>query len=86
MTSIKILDTVRRMKNPNAAGLELAIAQAGGVTRLAVALGLQQSTVSMWRRRGQIPAERVPKVSAATGIPGQQLRPDLYNTHIYKEC
>ncbi len=57
------------------AGLEQAIAAAGGVSALSRALGLSQPTVSNWRR---IPSERVLAAEAATGVSRSVLRPDLY--------
>jgi DNA-binding transcriptional regulator YdaS (Cro superfamily) len=56
-----------------------AIKAAGGPTKLAKALGLDHSTIIGWRRAGRVPAERVRAVSAATGIPPHELRPDLFD-------
>jgi DNA-binding transcriptional regulator YdaS (Cro superfamily) len=39
---------------------------------------VSHSTVLRWIE-GRIPAERVRAVSAATGIPPHQLRPDLFD-------
>lgn len=49
-----------------------------GVTAvgLAARLGVDHSRVLRWAK-GRIPAERLPAVSAATGIPAAELRPDL---------
>lgn len=57
------------------AGLEQAIAAAGGVSALSRSLGLSQPTISNWRR---VPSERVLAVEMATGVPRGVLRPDLY--------
>ncbi len=43
--------------------------------KLAEAIGISPSAISMWSR---IPAERLMDVSRATGIPPEELRPDLY--------
>ncbi len=43
---------------------------------LANALNVDKGTVTRWVQRG-IPHERVTEVSAVTGIPAKQLRPDL---------
>lgn len=51
---------------------------AGGATALAERLGIRQSVVSNWKARGRIPAERVVEVETATGIPREELRPDLF--------
>lgn len=54
---------------------ERAVEAAGGVTRLAEALGIGRSAVSQWPR---VPVERVLAVEAATGVPRHELRPDIY--------
>ncbi|RZZ90899.1 CI repressor [Pseudoxanthomonas winnipegensis] len=58
--------------------LDLAIENAGGVSRLAAQLGLAQTAVSNWRKRGKVPAEQVLKVEAATGVSRYDLRPDVF--------
>ncbi len=57
---------------------ETVINRLGGPTRAAERLGLKRTTVTMWRKRGVIPVAHVPAVSAATGVPRHELRPDLY--------
>jgi DNA-binding transcriptional regulator YdaS (Cro superfamily) len=52
-----------------------AIKAAGGLRKLATALGVTHPAVRLWRR---IPAELVVKAEAVTGIPREELRPDLY--------
>lgn len=47
----------------------------GGITRLATALRISSQAISQWKR---VPAERVLDVERITGIPRQELRPDLY--------
>jgi TorA maturation chaperone TorD len=59
----------------NDPGLQQAIHAAGGVTELARRIGVSQPSVSNWTR---VPSERVVSVEAATGVPRQILRPDLY--------
>ena len=56
--------------------LTVAIKAAGGADALAQKLGIARRTLFMWRSEG-VPAERVIAVSAATGIPAADLRPDL---------
>ncbi len=56
-------------------GLEAAIRAVGGVGALARALGLAQPSVSSWRR---VPAERLAAVESVTGVPRNELRPDLF--------
>ncbi|TGV61094.1 hypothetical protein EN784_01455 [bacterium M00.F.Ca.ET.141.01.1.1] len=46
----------------------------GRATKLAVAIGVSPSAISMW---DQVPADRVGAVSKATGIPPHELRADL---------
>jgi DNA-binding transcriptional regulator YdaS (Cro superfamily) len=48
----------------------------GATMRLAEKLGVSPSTVLRWGQR-RVPAERLPEVSRATGIPARVLRPDL---------
>jgi antitoxin CcdA len=52
-----------------------ALKAAGGVSKLAHALGLDHSTVSGWT---QLPPRHVGAVSAVTGMTPHQLRPDLF--------
>jgi TorA maturation chaperone TorD len=56
-------------------GLDRAIEAAGGIRALARLLGISQPAISAWKR---VPSDRVVAVEAATGVPRQQLRPDLY--------
>lgn len=56
-----------------------AIRAAGGQTSLARTLGIAQSTVATWLRRGnELPAQYVIAVEKAYGIPRYELRPDIY--------
>lgn len=56
-----------------------AVRVAGGQTALARALGIAQSTVATWLRRGnELPAKFVIPVETAFGISRHELRPDLY--------
>lgn len=54
--------------------LQRAIEVCGSPAELARRVGVTAQAVSQWR---QIPARRVRKVSEVTGIPREQLRPDL---------
>jgi TorA maturation chaperone TorD len=56
-------------------GLDRAIDAAGGVAQLARKIGIRQPSVSSWNT---VPAQRVIAVEAATGVPRNELRPDLY--------
>ena len=58
-----------------------AIAVKGSQTALAAAVGVTQPTIFDWlNRMKMIPAERVPDVESATGIPRHELRPDLWQS------
>lgn len=57
--------------------LTKAIANAGGVSRLAEAIGVRQSVVSNWRKR-QVPADRCRAIERATGVSAHDLRPDVF--------
>lgn len=48
-----------------------------GKTRVALArkLGITRQAIGLWKK---IPAERVVEIEEVTGIPREQLRPDLY--------
>jgi DNA-binding transcriptional regulator YdaS (Cro superfamily) len=56
-------------------GLEIAIAEAGGVRALARLVGRSSATVAVWKR---IPIEHVRTIENATGIPKEELRPDIF--------
>ena len=60
--------------------LDRAIEAAGGLTKLAVRVGVSPSVVSNWKRRGSIPPNRVIAIEAATNkrVRRHDLRPDLY--------
>ena len=60
--------------------IERAIDICGTQEELARRISKTQQAVSFWKRRGTIPAECVPAVEAATGIPRQELRPDLFGS------
>ena len=60
------------MRDP---GLQAAVTACGSVQALADRLGKFRQAVSRWRR---VPAERVVDVERVSGVPREQLRPDLY--------
>src|SRR3954468_8916860 len=66
-------------------GLERAIAAAGGAKALAEALGCSRTAVANWRTEGEIPASRVPRVAQVTGLPPENLRPDLFRGPIPRQ-
>lgn len=53
-------------------------AERGRRVRLAASLGINPSSIHEWESRDNIPAERIVEVERFTGIPRDQLRPDLY--------
>ena len=56
-------------------GLKLAIERAGSVRKLARMLGISMQAVVKWKT---VPAHRIIPVERATGVPREELRPDLY--------
>lgn len=61
-------------------GIELACYAAGGQAKLADLLGCSQQNVSMWRRRGWVPVDRVVEIEQATGVDRKLLiNPKLVN-------
>jgi hypothetical protein len=56
-------------------GVTLAIEAAGGLRPLARALGISAGAIFKWQR---IPADRLLRIEAVTGVPREKLRPDLY--------
>jgi DNA-binding transcriptional regulator YdaS (Cro superfamily) len=64
--------------NP-ATPLERAVRAVGGQSALGRLVGVSQATVWYWIRTGKsLQAEHVQTVSAATGIPPHELRPDIF--------
>lgn len=57
--------------------------KAGGVVALSKALGRSRAAVTNWKR---IPSDHVLAVEALTGVPRQELRPDLYPPDIEKRA
>ena len=60
--------------------LDRAISILGGVCRTATSLGVVQGTVSNWRKRERVPADRCRAIESATGgaVTCQDLRPDVF--------
>lgn len=56
--------------------LQLAIKKAGGMRALGRALGINYQAIQSWNK---IPAERIVDIERVTGVPREQLRPDLYD-------
>lgn len=58
-------------------GMELIRQKRGMLAKVARECGITRAAVVKW---SQVPAERVVAVEAATGIPRQSLRPDIFAT------
>jgi DNA-binding transcriptional regulator YdaS (Cro superfamily) len=56
-------------------GLKLAIDAAGNHHRLAEMLGVSRQAIEMWKN---VPTHHIIDVERLTGVPREQLRPDLY--------
>jgi len=74
------------MSSPNYI-FDLLRQRSGGLAGLARHLGISRPVVYRWekqgdeyppRRAGQVPAELVIQIEEFTGIPREELRPDLY--------
>lgn len=57
--------------------LDRAIQSAGSLAALASAIGVAVSSPSMWKKRGNVPAEHCPAIERATGVRCEELRPDV---------
>ncbi len=59
--------------------IERAIAIAGSVSALASGIGVAMSAPSMWKSRGNVPAEHCPAIERFTGgeVRCEELRPDI---------
>ena len=55
--------------------IRLAIEAVGGHRKLARLLGINHQSIASWDR---IPGERLIEIEILTGVPREQLRPDLY--------
>jgi len=56
-------------------GLQRAIEKAGSARKLAVLLGISHQAILKW---ASVPPHQIVAVEAATGVPREELRPDLY--------
>lgn len=58
--------------------LHKAIRAAGSQQRLAEQLGIRSASISEWKVRGRVPAERVVAIERETGVSRHDLRPDVF--------
>lgn len=60
--------------------IERARTKAGGLTKLATALGIKPPSVAEWIKRGLAPPERCIAIEEATGgkVTRYELRPDVF--------
>lgn len=58
--------------------IEAAIRAVGTQQALADALGIRSASISEWKARGRVPAQRVLDVEATTGVSRHDLRPDIF--------
>lgn len=58
--------------------ISAAATAVGGQKHLAALLGVKPPTVNQWvNGQRPVPAERCPDIEAATGVPCEELRPDV---------
>lgn len=71
--------TLTNVKTTGAAmtPLDRAIEIAGSVAALAAAINVATSAPSMWKKRGNVPAEHCPAIERETGVCCEDLRPDI---------
>jgi len=59
--------------------VEQVIEALGGPSKAAAALGISNPSVVLnWRKRKQVPADRVIEVERLTGVSRHDLRPDVF--------
>lgn len=58
--------------------IEQFIKDLGGPSKAAAAIGVEPNVVLNWRKRGQVPADKVLAVEKASGISRHELRPDVF--------
>ena len=76
LTGCRIPATVGAMPNYDDA-LVRVLEAAGGPSKVAEYLGLVPSAVTQWTR---VPARHIHRLEKLTGIPAQDIRPDLWET------
>lgn len=59
-------------------GLQKAIEIVGSISALSRALGVDRAAIGRWRS-GSVPAHWIIPIEHATGVPREEIRPDLYS-------
>lgn len=72
-------------KPPEVAGIRYAVMLAGSQTKLAKALGVSNTVVSTWVRKGYVPDERVKQIHDIYGIPSARLCNPAYLELIFDD-
>jgi DNA-binding transcriptional regulator YdaS (Cro superfamily) len=54
-------------------GVQKAIKEAGGQTKLANQLGISQQAISIWKRQGFVPISRIVEIETQYGVPRSEL-------------
>lgn len=65
------------MSTPRAA-LEQAVRNVGSIARLAKLLDVSRQAVHRWINVASVPPKRCPDIERVSGVPCEQLRPDIY--------
>lgn len=58
--------------------MQLAVRKSGSQAKLAERIGKKQGHVWSWLQRGYCPPEMALVIECETGVPKEDLRPDLY--------
>jgi DNA-binding transcriptional regulator YdaS (Cro superfamily) len=73
-----LLVCVMAIEHQSDSALAEAVRTAGSQSAFGRLVGKRQSTVREWLMTDRLPAEHVLAIEAATGVPKERLRPDIY--------
>jgi DNA-binding transcriptional regulator YdaS (Cro superfamily) len=65
------------MQQAQTDALRRAIEAAGGLTKLGGLIGCSNQRVWNWTAAGRAPVKMCPRIEMATGVPCEELRPDI---------
>ena len=68
--------------NSTITALDEAINFAGGQNKLGALIFTKQQTISWWRNKGKVPADKAIAIERATGVDKARLRPDLFDPQV----